>query len=297
MAKFIESQSPLNSALKGLLEGVNEGTPFFLDRLGQREQSKMRRMDDAALKRLGIDIEGVQDPKTRQALLEGHQRKELAQTPKPVTEITPYQHELIKQRSDQLELQQKRLESAREKERKDLPQMISTYTKSYAKELGLKPDEKVELDSFVKNAYVDNKMDLNDALSHAVEQLAQKREALESVTGQLPNRPFGADFRGDARNQAMQKTAMTLKQAFDVGIASQKQVGEILKSKGWKPDEIGQIMNFIENTEDQQQAPQEKALEKFDSRNPKHVARAKQLLAETGDRAKANALLSQEFSK
>lgn len=282
--------------LQGLLQGFSENLP---DAMAAYSNKKNLSQENEALKRLGIgDLRGVSNPRIRELLLQGHQKKELAEIPKPTPEITPYQSELIKQRQSQLGMQEQRLEQAREKGRKQLPQMIANYTKSYAKDLGLKPDEKLELDQLVNSAYIDNKMDLNEALSTAVEKYAQKKEAFETLTQQLPPRPFGADFRQETKNQALQQTAVGLKQAFDSGIITKKQIVETLKDKGWKKEEIDRIVNFIEGQEEEQQSPQESELQKFDSKNPQHVARARQILNQTGgDRSKANAILSQEFSR
>jgi hypothetical protein len=291
--------SPGAQFLKSLGVGLGQGVSKLPELYMEKQSAKQ---ENEALKKLGIDIGDIRDAKTRrQALvlgLQGKIKQELAQS-KPEKEITPYQQELIKQRGSQLELQKNKLEQAREKGRKELPQMIASYTKSYAKDLGLHPDEKVQLDRLVNDAYSRSDVDLNDALSQGIEQLAQRREALEGIVEQLPSRPFGADFRGEAKTQAMQQTAVNLKQAFDSGLASQKQLGETLKDKGWKKEEIDQIMSFISGAEEKPEVSQAKnKLEKFDSKNPQHVARAKQLLNQTGgDKAKANALLAQEFSR
>lgn len=238
----------------------------------------------------GLHRELSQNPQLAKSILGSIQ-----ETKEP--SLTPYQKEQIKQKGAHLELQERKLTQAREKGRKELPQMVAHFTKSYAKDLMLQPDDKIALDKLVHDNF-NQGMDLNEALSAGVEQLAQKREAVDSLTNAVPNRPFGADHRAQAKTQAMQNTAMLLKQAYAGGAIAPRQITELLKNKGWKNPEISQILDFVFEGDSVEQSPQEpsRESERFDSSNPNHVARAKEVLAQAGgDRAKANAILSQEF--
>ena len=264
--------------------------------LGEQKQEKRLGEEDTALGRLGLDTKGIRDPRLRALLVEGKVKEQLAQLPKSSDQITPYQQELIKQRGAQLDLQKQRIEQAKERGRKDLPQMIAKFTSPHAKELGLKPEEKILLDKFVSESYSGTDMDLNDALSQGLDRLAERREAVESI--KIPSRPFASDYRGAAKTQAMQQAASTLKEAYDAGIASIKQLRDIAKSGGWKKDEIDQMIRFIEGAS-KVEAPKDGGKDKkipFDSKNPEHVARAREILAEVGgDKGRANAILAEEF--
>ena len=214
-------------------------------------------------------------------------------------EITPYQHELIDHRRAQLDLQQQKLAQAKEKGSQQIPQMIAAYTKNYTEGLNVKPTEKLEFDNYVQNAW-NSGLDLKDSLSQAVEKLNQKKEALKV---KIPSPPFGAGLRGEAKQKAMQEAVGMLKTARDAG-ANDKQLRGLAQKAGWKKEDIEQMLRAVESPEQEEamttapNAPTISQKVPFDRNNPEHVARAQQVLQETGgDRNKANEILSHEFTK
>ena len=77
MVQIVEgTPSKSNRFFSGLVGGLEETLPNTLERLiEKRQQNQERGMEDTALKRLGIDIEGVRDPHARQALIQSGAKK------------------------------------------------------------------------------------------------------------------------------------------------------------------------------------------------------------------------------
>lgn len=308
--------SELGSALgKGLQRGLTAG---FQNQFEQQQASQQQAKEANTLQNVLRQSSGMDPQSQLQAILSApisNETKRLAvssitaqQNALQKAQPTAYQQQLLEQRKKHFDIQQSRLDQAREKGRKELPQMISNFTKGYYKDFDLGLDDKVELDKFVQEAYSKG-ADLNDALEQGLERVTQKKEILSSV--KIPPKPFGASLRPEAKDDAMEKATSVLHELYQSGVTKPKDLRAVGVRGGWNKDEIDNMLEQVTNGKikprGKKESPEEQPIEKpkkvkqktmFDSKNPEHVARAKQILSEVGgDKAKANSILAEEFTR
>lgn len=226
----------------------------------------------------------------------------LGQADKANAPLTPYQQEQIRQKDQHLKIQENRINTSRDKSKEDqrtkTPNMISRYTQNYFHDFHFKPDEKVELDKYVQEAF-DNGEDLNGALKIGVDRLKEKHDLLDNAT--IVDRPSGY-FSTKEIPLAMEEMTEVLQTLHDNGITDRQTLQKVAMKGKWRKPEVDEMLDNVKNRPmKKKQAPEkEKSVEKiaFNPNNPEHAARRQQVLQEVkGDRAKANEILGKEFTR
>lgn len=214
--------------------------------------------------------------------------------------ITPYQNEIVKQRQVQLDLQRKRIDAASQKNKQDLPKMISAYTKSYSKDADLDPDDKLELDRYVRESYNDGQTDLDQSLQEGIEYIAQKRDIIENTP--VVDKPFFAGMRKEARENSMQEMTNVLREAYDSGVRSNRDLKKIALRGGWEPQEINQMISRVRGKPSKKPKQESKKIGaakgkkiKLNSQKEKESA-AREILRETkGNKESAMKLFEERY--
>lgn len=210
--------------------------------------------------------------------------------------ITPYQEENLRLQRLRLDNETKKIANAKEKSSRDLPKMIASFTENYTKDVGLSAEDKLDFDKIVQQEYAKDDVDLTDAVTTAFEIMEQKQELLANVP--VVDRPF----LGVGLDQAKSGMTQVLQQLFNQGVTAKRELKQVARRGGWNGKEADEMIDQVKKV---QAAPgaaptsaaAEKPKVKFDPKNPEHIARAQAILAETGDREKANKILAEEFSK
>lgn len=193
------------------------------------------------------------------------QQKALAEKP-----LTPYQQILTQQRE------------------KDIQRQISSYTGNLLREdikLGtIEPLEKARIDRSALRLARQG-LDFPQAASQAIQENMVRKEFLGTI-----------DIPKSSRKESdKQKLINTLRENEITDIYD---ISQLMKAKKWKGKDIQEVYSrLIKPIKKMKEAPAVKGKIKFNPQNTEHIRRAREILEKTkGDRAKANKILSREFT-
>lgn len=164
------------------------------------------------------------------------------------TPITPFQEKNLQIQRDRLALERQRLKQASEKNEKSLPDLVSKYTNSVLQnaEQKMPANDKALLNSRVISNMRDDGMEVDAAMEEALDYINMKNQIVDEA--KITERPVAGKFWGGSPEeveQAMQKAYQELKQLYDAGIDSQRDLRNIAKNSGWKPEEITDILQAV----------------------------------------------------
>src|SRR5690606_25937144 len=161
--------------------------------------------------------------------------------------MTPYQKRNLELQEVRLENDRKRIENAARNQDEKFPKLVADYTNSVLKDSDnkLPPSDKAILNQRIQSNITDDGMTMDEAFNEALDYIDMKNQIVDSA--QLEERPtrFFGEATQQELEQAMGKAYEGLKQLYEAGIESQRDLRAIARRAGWQPEEITAMLQRI----------------------------------------------------
>lgn len=164
------------------------------------------------------------------------------------TPITPFQQQNLKLQRERLNVDRQRLKQAADKNEKSLPDLVSKYTNSVLQNADQKMPaaDKALLNSRMISNIRDDGLEIDAAMEEALDYINMKNQIVEEA--EIETRPQDGTFFNTTpqkMEEAFNKAYQNLNQLYEAGIDSQRDLRNIAKRSGWKPEEITELLQAV----------------------------------------------------
>lgn len=164
------------------------------------------------------------------------------------TPITPFQQQNLKLQRERLNVDRQRLKQAADKNEKSLPDLVSKYTNSVLQNADQKmpATDKALLNSRMISNIRDDGLEIDAAMEEALDYINMKNQIVDEA--EIEKRPQDGTFFNTTPQQmeeSFNKAYQNLNQLYEAGIDSQRDLRNIAKRSGWKPEEITELLQAV----------------------------------------------------